>query len=97
MVDNLMERCSTSLVIREIQITTRVRYCLIANSMAIIKKTKTRTGEDVEKSEPLCTVSGIVNGIAFTVNSMKVPQKIKNRTTISSVQPLSRVRLFAIP
>ena len=78
-----MKRCSTSLVIREIQITTRVRYCVTVNSMATIKKTKTtRTGEDVEKLEPLRTISGIVNGIAFTVNSMKVPQKIKNTATI---------------
>ena len=30
-------------------------------------------------------------------NNMAIPQKIKNRTTISSVQSLSRVRLFATP
>ena len=34
--------------------------------------------------EPLCTVAGTVIGTATMENSMEVPQKIKNRTTIQS-------------
>ena len=43
------------------QIKTTVRYCLTPDSMAIIKKTITSAGEDVEKREPLCTIGGTVN------------------------------------
>ena len=54
--------------------------------MAIIKKTRNKSvGKDVEKREPLCTVGGDANGGAATMeNSMEVPQKLKNRTTIPS-------------
>ena len=53
-----MERCSTSLTIREMQITTTVRYPLTH----IKKSTSNRCwGGCVEKREPLCTVGGNVN------------------------------------
>ena len=42
------------------------------------EKKITNVGEDMEKSEPLCTVSGNVNGAAAMENSMMIPQKIKN-------------------
>ena len=65
-----------------------MRYGLIPNRMATIKKTKiTRVGEDVEKLEHLCTIGGIVNGVATMVNSMEAPQNIKNRTTMWCCNP----------
>ena len=57
-----MRKCSASPAIREIQITTTMRYHLTPVRMGKIHKTgNNNVGEDVEKGEPSCTVVGNVN------------------------------------
>ena len=60
MANKHMKRCSTSLIIRKMQIKTTMRCDVTLVRMVIIKKS-TNAGEGVEKKEPSCTVSGNLN------------------------------------
>ena len=57
-----MKRCSTLLIIREMQIKTIIRYHLILVRMAIIKKSaNNKCSDGVEEREPPYIIGGNVN------------------------------------
>jgi hypothetical protein len=53
MATKYMKKCSTSLVIKEMEIKTILRFHLTLVRMARSKITTTNAGEDVAKQEPL--------------------------------------------
>ena len=72
------KKCSMSVVIKEMQIHTTMRYPFIPIRLAIRKGIS--DDQDVENWNPCTLLVVIQNGAVAIENSVEFPQKVKNRT-----------------
>jgi len=76
-----LKKCSKSLVIREMQIKTTLRFPLRQSEWLRSKTQVTAdVGEDVEKEEHSSIAGGIANCTTTLEISLEVPQKTGNRS-----------------
>ena len=74
MTNKHIKRCSTSLIIKEVQIKTTISYHVMPVRMAAIKKsTNINAEKEVEKRNPLTLFVKLQTGAATMENSVEVP------------------------
>ena len=90
MAHRYMEKCSTSLAVREVQIKIKMTYHLTPAKMAIFNKSTKKQGlvRMWRKWNLSALLAGMQTGATTLENSMEILQKIKNGTAFDSVIPL---------
>ena len=79
------KRCSTSLIIRAMQIKTAKRYYLTPVRMPIIKHLQTiNAGEDVDKREPSCTLQHFKHFFSYHILKFSMLKIIKTKYNINN-------------
>ena len=89
MANRLTERCSTSRIIREMQIKTIMIYQFTPARMAIINKSTKSIGKDVEKGERFCTIGDNADWCSHYRKQDGDTSKIKNGPAFRLSNPTS--------
>ena len=86
MANKHMKRCSTSLITREMQIKTTVRYHFtLARMVSIKNSTNSKCWRECGEREPSYTAGGNVNGCSHL---RKTVEKTKNKVALYPAVPL---------
>jgi hypothetical protein len=88
MASKHMKKCSTSLVIREMQIKTTLRFLVIPVRMMIFKSKNNKCWWGCSETRTLYTVGGIQISTTTIESSMGMPQNLKTELLYDPVIPL---------